>query len=293
MRPDGLNFELIREQLDTLLDGMELNLERQFPSTNEFGERETLWLLFKVSLNTYRTIRWICADSKEESRYLQYSVSCPALVRTLVDHLCSVVFLLENLGQRALWYSKAGWREHVEKYQMYVQEFGSQPEWQSYLNSLHAANEWGAKLFCVTDEERANINSIPYWPIPSQMIKSSMAPGPDAASRVFLRYLDAWFYRELSQQSHLSYPGLADRASLLLAAARNEPQAESNLRQFKSTQVVMTITMMLAICSELETAFHFGFRTKIAVLWGIMNAGFPLSREVHEHRYADLLRDSN
>jgi len=89
MRPDGLNFELIREEFDALLNGMELNLERQFPRTNQFGERETLRLMFKVSINTYQTIRWICADDPEGGRYPQYSVSCPASsTETSVCGLC-------------------------------------------------------------------------------------------------------------------------------------------------------------------------------------------------------------
>jgi len=37
MRPDGIDFEVIREQLDTLLAGMELNLERRFPAGNALG----------------------------------------------------------------------------------------------------------------------------------------------------------------------------------------------------------------------------------------------------------------
>jgi hypothetical protein len=74
-----------------------------------------------------------------------------------------------------------------------------------------------------------------------------------------------WFYREVSQESHLSFPGLAVRGSLLEAAEKDMPQSRENLEQYKSVQAIAIFMMMLAICSELEEYFKFGLRDRLLV----------------------------
>jgi hypothetical protein len=287
-----LNFSVIQGDWDSLLQGMTLKLEREFPAeAASNGAREFLWFTFRVALNTYRSMAYICGDKPADPlRKLEYAVSCPPLVRTLVDSLFNVIFALEDLENRVTWYYKSGWREDYEKLERYMSEYGSAPEWKSWLETDRATLEHGIKVWGITDEEAKNFKKmIDWWPTPARMIRHGLKPSdPLPDDRAFLEFLNDWYYRELSQESHLSYPGLAHRGGLLWALDRKEERAEEHLIQNKSTQMIMAVTLLLALCSEIEHRFNFGFKQRIVVLWAILNE-LPVPKEMYDKRYAKLL----
>jgi hypothetical protein len=280
-----LDFSLIQKGWETLLAAMELKIEREFPAEHEAsGARVVLYFTFKVARNAYKTVLYICADKpKDPFRLLSYSVSCPPIVRSLVDSLFTIVFILEDLDVRASWYHKSGWREHEERYFRYKEMYGSDPEWSQYLDELRRAQEAGKKIWGISTAEASNPKSIPYWPIPSQMIPAAKTP----PTRDFFRYLQDWFYRELSQESHLSSPGLATRGSLLEAAEKNMPDSEEHLQHCKSVQATMAFVLMVAICSELEQHFNFGLRDRLLVMWR-MSEELPIPNEIWQKRYREM-----
>ncbi|MGA8556987.1 MAG: hypothetical protein WB630_21455 [Candidatus Acidiferrales bacterium] len=49
-----------------------------------------------------------------------------------------------------------------------------------------------------------------------------------------------------------------------------------------------TITLMLALASELEAYFKFGLRERIQYLWGLTVPVIVLAKEVYDKRYAAL-----
>jgi hypothetical protein len=110
-------------------------------------------------------------------------------------------------------------------------------------------------------------------------------------TRTFFEYLEDWFYRELSQESHLSFPGLATRAGLLEAAEKNMTDSDVHLHQYKSVQATITFIIMLAICSEIELYFNFGLKERILVMWK-MSEALPIPKEIWERRYQGLFSKS-
>ena len=54
------------------------------------------------------------------------------------------------------------------------------------------------------------------------------------------------------------------------------------------TILQMAVTLLLALCSEIEHHFNFGFKRSIVVLWAILNE-LPIPKEMYEKRYAKLL----
>lgn len=272
---------------------MTLKLEREFPADlASSGAREFLWLTFRVASNTYNTIVFLCADKPPDPlRRPEYTVSCPPLVRTLVDSMFNVIFALEDLEERVSWYYKSGWRENQERLERYFETYGSLAEWKDWLEMFKAGQEQGASTWNISEEERANPGSINYWPLPSRMIRYGLNRADDLPeTRVFLQFINDWFYRELSQESHLSFPGLAHRGGVLMELDKKEALAQEKLDHNKSTQMVMTMTLLLALCSEIEHYFKFGFKQRIMVLWGILSAALPIPKEVYQARYAALLR---
>src|SRR5207244_2630765 len=105
-------------RLDSLGVATFNKLEREWPSAVPAHKASSLVLrlLVAVSENTYRTIRYFCADKSDDgARKLQYALSAPPMARTILDALFTIIFLFEDLPARTAWYVRAGWREMEEK----------------------------------------------------------------------------------------------------------------------------------------------------------------------------------
>jgi hypothetical protein len=105
--------------------------------------------------------------------------------------------------------------------------------------------------------------------------------------RIFFKYLEDWFYRELSQETHLTLPGLVKRGSLLDAAEKNTPNSDEHLEQYRAVQATMAFVLMLAICSELEHYFRFGLRDRLLVMWHMLEE-LPIANEIWRKRYLEI-----
>jgi len=197
---------------------------------------------------------------------------------------------LEDLPARCAWYFKADWRETRLEGQRHQAEYGHLPEWQDWLARFTAYSGAGIKILGMTPAEVAAPSTITRWPNPGSMVnhgissKSQLPP-----TRAFLKYLNDWFYADLSQQSHLGGSGLAKRAGGLIHDHRKHPQTEENLKHYKKTQVGATITLMLSLATELEAFFNFGLRDRARYVWGVVTPQIVVGKEVFEKRYASLL----
>ena len=277
-----LDFKVIGQQLDEALEALKNMIDRDWPRHYDIpGARALFLTMIKVAIITYHSVRFLAADSpKNSAPPLEFALSIPPLTRSLLDQLFAVVFLTEDLTTRTLWYYKAGWREAKEAYDRYNAKYGEDQKWAhwltlngEFLESIRT--EWG-----VSNEEAADLNRIKYWPIPSQM-------KAQAKDREFLTYLDDWFYKTLSQDAHLSFPGLAHRGAALLIKPGEERTAQ--LEKRKSQAVFTTVTIVLALASEMEHLLQFGLGGRLAFVWGVLVKYWEEAEDLYRMRYEQLL----
>jgi hypothetical protein len=292
-RENSLSFAVIERPLDSLLIALENKIDREWPRrfAHIDGAREFFLITARLTRNTYDTVRWICADiPKDPQRRPVYSLSVPPLTRTILDSIFTVVFMLEHLPSRCEWYHKAGWREAKLELGRYKSEYGHLPEWQVWLDGLSENIELGMKIFPVTAAEASNPKLIHSWPNPGKMPKYGLKKGePVPPTRQFLEYLNDWFYRDLSQQSHLGGYGLVKRAGYLIGEFHKISGFEKTLIKFKTAQVSATIALVLALASEIEAYFHFGLAERAKYLWGILMEYSGVTKELYNRRYSSLL----
>jgi len=293
--PAPLDASVITEPLDSMVAALGYKLEREWPAnrTNILGARELLLLTLRTADVTSRSIRWLCADKPVDSnRRLEYCLSVPPLNRTILDNLFTVIFVLEDLPARSLWYHRAAWREERIELNRYRAEYGRLPEWQEWLARLTAHSELGVRMFGLSAQEIADPSKMTSWPNPGAMIKYRVSPAvPMPPTRVFMKYLDDWFYADLSQQAHLGGTGLMKRASSLLLD-RNDPERVKALTKNKYSWMGQSFAMMLALSSEIEARFRFGLRERIEYLWNVTSSVVVVAREMYEKRYAELLKQT-
>jgi|SRR3990172_1281659 len=277
-----LDFKVIGQRLDEALEALKNLIDRDWPRQYAIpGARALFLTMIKVAINTYQSIRFLAADSpKDSAPPLEFALSIPPLTRSLLDQLFAVVFLTEDPTTRTSWYYKGGWREAKEGYEGYKAKYGADPKWARWL-TLNGKflegirTEWG-----VSDEEAADLKRIKYWPIPSQMRARTK-------DREFLDYLDDWFYKTLSQDAHLSFPGLAHRGAALLVKPGDERTAQ--LEKRRSQAVFTTITVVLALASEMEHLLKFGLSERLAYVWGVLIKYWEEADDLYKMRYAQFL----
>lgn len=291
--PPNLDASAITEPLDSLLKALGYKIEREWPArlAKIVGAREFFLLTLRTAEVTYLSIRWLSADKPPDPhRRLEYCLSVPPLNRTILDNLFTIIFVLEDLPARCVWYHKASWREERLELNRYYTEYGHQPEWQQWLDRLKSHTDLGITLLSLSPQEAARPLEIPPWPSPGKMVSYTLSPTAQLPpTRAFMKYLNDWFYADLSQQTHLGGAGLMKRASAL-TLDRGDPERERALTKNKYSWLGQSLALMLALASEVEAYFHFGLQERISYVWHLTNSAIVVAKEMHDKRYAELLK---
>jgi hypothetical protein len=291
----NMDFSVLLEPLDSLLAAIENKIEREWPMRfrGVIGARELILMIVKTANVTYRSVRYLCAEKPPDPfRRPEYSMSVSPLNRTILDNLFTLLFIFEDLQARCIWYFKADWRESRLELDRYQAEFGSNPKWQDWLGQLTAYSKAGEEIFHLSPAEIANPQTILRWPNPGRMVNYGVSPkSRTAPARPYLKYLHDWFYADMSQQAHLGGGGLAKRAGFLLYKL-NDPEKDRLLLQSRRSLVGQTVTLMLALASEIEIYFEFGLRERLNYVWGLAGPSLEIAKELHEKRYAKLLAEN-
>jgi hypothetical protein len=196
MQLETLDFEVIQEKFDTLLITLFNTLERECPQRVRIvpGAYSLLQGTLKVSVNIYYSIRYLCADKPlDPNRKLEYAISVPPLIRTIVDSLCTIAFLFEDLARNTDWFRKSGWREKSEEYDRFQQAYGSDPAWNDWLKRFGRLLDDMKKEYGISQEEAQDLQSIHWRPNPGRMTHHfvrglpSKRTRPRDASHVFVR----------------------------------------------------------------------------------------------------------
>ncbi|HEV7920010.1 MAG TPA: hypothetical protein VGR02_04380 [Thermoanaerobaculia bacterium] len=278
-----LDFELIRQPLDSLAVATVNKIDREWPASIDRhpATKIVLRLLIAISENTYRTIRYFSAEKPPDgARKLQYTLSAPPLARTILDALFTVVFLFEDLHERTSWYVRAGWREMEEKRSRFQSAYGSEPSWHEYLSSYGAVVAEDRELWSISDAEIADLKRLKYWPTPGKMSEACASE----ERRKYLRYLNDWFYRELSQDSHLSWPGLWRRGGYFLFPKPSNEE-RTILEKVRSDNLSIAVILLLALISEIELELRLGLADRAKYVWGILVPYAGEAKEIYDLRY--------
>jgi len=63
----------------------------------------------------------------------------------------------------------------------------------------------------------------------------------------------------------------------------------NQLKKYKSDCVITTISLVLALLSEIEGEFHFGRAERLRYIWVTLSGFSGVAKELYEFRYGDVL----
>ncbi len=302
-KPVGFDFKPIRDDFHKLLIAVGNKLEREWPEKYaRIGSAQMQLLqLVRLALVNYKTIAFVCSDINDGAvRDPHLCLSTPALNRTILEIIGSVLYLFEDLPRHTDLFFRAAWRDEQEMLAKYRDRYSGRPRWDAYIDLRTKGVAKLEQALGITDEEKKDLNRILRWPKLGKIINRLKASYPESKTLPYLQFLNDWLYRELSTQSHIEPKGVGEMGlhfvgmSDLQAISREDPdkikeRLEQKLREFRTSQVWIGVTLILSLATEIDLHFEYGLRDKVAFYWSLFSAHSETAEEFYEERYRALL----
>lgn len=281
--PGEVTINIIDDDLRELPEAIAMRIDREARQSLEAQHRALPMLLrttVRVAERTFAAIRYLTLDKQRgELPPVTLATAVSPLARTLLDSLFTVVFMFENPADRMSHYLRSGWREATEHHARLTARHGNEPEWTDWLAGYRKWIDAHDSDLGIGVAEKSNPQSVLWFPNPGKMMRKATNP----ATRDLLGYLNDWFYRSLSADSHLSYIGLANRGGILAGASDAVQESVRHL-------VFLTaVTLYVALLSEVIVAARLPYETKrVHGMWQQL-LPYPSAQELWQKRYEGVL----
>jgi hypothetical protein len=283
-----INRDFVNEA-DRLLIAIKNLIERSLspPASTILWYPPFLLVCAHAARNTFTTVRYLVADSpRDPDRRLEFCLSISPLIRFLADLLFAIIVIRQKPRKYVMWYYRSGWRELKESLDRLKAEQGSSRRFSREIARQERALEHLRKQYRISRRLASFSDKIPYWPYPGQMLKNKHFR---IRPRRFLAYLNTWFYSELSQDSHMSSAGLARMYSKLVIEP-NDVDREKILKRIKSNNFMLTLTLCVAIATELNDIGLFDRGQKLSYIWKVLSHESFDAKRLFNRRYKAMVK---
>ncbi|MDX6384206.1 MAG: hypothetical protein QOK48_1779 [Blastocatellia bacterium] len=296
-----LDYQKYGADLSRLFEATANLLEREWPAKYKpiDSARVVFFQSIRIAINTFNTIMFISADTpKDPLRKPAFALSLAPLTRTLFEQLITFVFMIEDIPTYIPWLFKTGYTEYRIELEHCLQYHVNAMDWQPYIKELKAQIAKVEKETQLTADEISNPRkNIGRWPTPGGMLHKLKREHSLSQAIPFIEYLNSWLYRELSGQTHLNATGVTMRGSFFdnriaeyILGEDWEEKLKDFLLKYRAKQIYISVTLMLAIASEIEIHFNFGRNEKARYLWAVFSEHSDITKDFWDTRYSALLR---
>lgn len=300
------NMETLQKDFYYLLNEIEKKLKTEWSAkyVDVVGGKEIISTFIGTSKTLYKTIIFLCLDKVDDiERDSYYVLSTPQLNRSLMEILFSMIYLLEDFPTHCKLFFKYLLTEKEQKLDALKENFSGIQKWDHYLKDQYIKL---AKFKCdiekylslTKDEKKKLGNAIlqsPHFPSPSRIIKRLNYSDSDNLN--ILEFLNSTLYMELSSMSHLAPSGVIDFSKFHLPTNENIFFYENSIKsktdeiqKFRQEQLCISFGLMLALYSEIELNFNYGYKENLNILWLRFNEiGNDFIKELYMQRYCEIL----
>jgi len=272
--PVSVDFRSVNEPLEKLLTRTINTLERK--ARREFSEFDFLaQKIVSGCYQTYKAIRKLVAKDPK------YPAQAHILNRSLLDAVFVIEAFSEDPAKFPRAYALAGYRMMWEEYTKEVKKYGKDASCTEYFSDKKKLIDFSAQIYKMTDDERKSPKeNIPYWPIPSKMLRDKIFSN---SRHLFLEELYDWHYGWGSALSHFQWGGMSATVFSSL------PENHWHPGKFESDAVYKSILYLLIIISEIEAVSEIGIRQDLKYIWTIVASYWDEAKYSYETRFSKLL----
>jgi hypothetical protein len=175
---------------------------------------------------------------------------------------------------------KGGWRSAYLELERVRLARGADPSWTGTITRFDAELERMKRRFELTPAElRDPERAIPSWP---QL--HGLGQRLNGERRSYVEYLEAWFYRKLSLETHPTWLGIGHLMALL-GSETDEEKKLYELEMMRSKHATASLALMLAILTEIEREFRFGELGELKYIWSVLISWDPDVQDYYRHVY--------
>jgi hypothetical protein len=128
--------------------------------------------MLKFAINSDQAVSFLLSDMDEHPRRLpRFVLVVPSINRQLMDLWFSLVYIMDDLGPRALAFDQCGYRETREEVEKMRKQYGADPEWQDWFEYMRDLVSLMEKQVPLTTGQIADPSQIPYWLAPHKLAK--------------------------------------------------------------------------------------------------------------------------
>jgi hypothetical protein len=279
-----IDYALIGKPLDDLLSTFINRLERD-TSTGRWHEALPMILYGHVFVarNSFHTMRYFCATSPEDAaRRPEFVLSCPPLLREMVDAISNVVLLGQDPVAQTERYLHSGWRDLEGNSRRLRKLYGNDPGQKAFLDANADRVLDYRQRFGIDARRAAGIQKIDPWPRLGQLLKD---PVLFDDRRQFLSLLEDWHYAHFSQDTHLALPGLIRRTRMMTNEERRAA-ALVQLENARSDMVAVGSTLVATLLSEMELIVALDVGPRLREAWELLIPAWPDAAAIYADRYA-------
>ncbi|MCJ7481573.1 MAG: DUF5677 domain-containing protein [Thermodesulfovibrionales bacterium] len=229
------------------------------------------------AFQTYKAIVFLIDDKNK----VKYPLQAQILLRSILDILFNVIYLLDNPQKNLKEFNLAGFRmmqkdlsKQLYEGQLEVKENKSAIIFQKELDDY-------AVYFQLTKEEKDNIKGEkPFWPVPKKIVKRLS----QEKDKHFFDEIYEKHYGIFSDLSHFTMRGAA------LGTYSRIPDSEKvNPGQVESDAALLAIEFLTMIYSEIQSKIDCQMEKDLRYIWTLLSNVREECREYYSSRYDEIL----
>lgn len=269
-KPVSFPFDAIKGRIEDLVRAFDRKLKDVDVQLNDRSDHSFLILRMFALLNenTYRTILYLCSDNTEDRQgKFEFSLSTPALARTILDTIFNTVFIFQDLKLRSKMFRKAAFFKVQHLVEKWEGKYSHDPEWKDDLKGMREYVLRMKNECQITSEDEKEPGKVTF-PYPGQMLKHKEDHKKFPLSkkrREFLGVLDELFYKSFSEDSHMTYISLMKRGNFFILSPGRTRTEKLNVARQEYLQ--KSIVFLVTFFSELELELRFGLVQDLRYLW--------------------------
>jgi len=294
----GIDAGLFQRPLGQLTETMAQKIQREAPRILPAPEYVCvdMFVMLRQALCTYSLLFYLASDERRQSDPFmrnEYSIVASQTVRSMIDCLYNITFILENPSVHGEMFRKSGFKKVLKNLDEDTQRYGGQRDWDDYLLRARAMVDQGLNETKIT---KADLLTNSDFPTLGAYLGNKQKGGVLSPHQQFLKTFTYGPWREYSAVSHGGFEGLINIARFLVPdVAPHEVRhlIDDNFVMANSQHLFRASYIVLCTVTELQLYFHFrdaNIDSRIHVVWDAIRKNFEAG-ELYDQRYAQLMRD--
>jgi hypothetical protein len=248
--------------------------------------------LLRMSNETLNLLWFINADETQKSGARPtYSIAALPLVRTLIDNLYNISYILLDPAGHGRAYRLSGIKKEQSDLNEDERRYSGKPEWDEWIKNSRALIDVNMRGLNVS---QSDIDLQAAW---STFGKYISTKGPGGTLNAHQRFLETFQYgpwREYSALSHGGPEGLRDVGMFYTYREQpfeDRPKIDDAFERIRTLHLMRAAVVLLATITELQLFFHFkdaNIDSRLHAIWNAMIPHIEVA-ELYNERYKDLM----